>query len=36
MLEREDRLELAQQCFSCLPVIVTLDLLQFQGIFEHH
>jgi ribonuclease D len=36
MLEREDRLELAQQCFSCLPVLVTLDLLQFPGIFEHH
>ncbi|WP_027255121.1 ribonuclease D [Planktothrix agardhii] len=36
MLAREDRLELAQQCFSCLPVLVTLDLLQFNGIFEHH
>ncbi|VXD13001.1 ribonuclease H-like domain-containing protein [Planktothrix paucivesiculata] len=36
MLEREERLDLAQQCFSCLPVIVTLDLLQFPSIFEHH
>ncbi len=36
MLEREERLELAQQCFDCLPTIVTLDLLQFKDIFEHH
>ncbi|MGL5135944.1 MAG: ribonuclease D [Planktothrix sp.] len=36
MLEREERLELAKQCFSCLPVMVTLDLLQFPSIFEHH
>ena len=36
MLEREDRLELAQQCFSCLPTIVTLDLSQFTNIFEHY
>jgi ribonuclease D len=35
MLEREDRLELAQACFECLPTIVTLDLLQFKDIFEH-
>ncbi|MGF1493685.1 MAG: ribonuclease H-like domain-containing protein [Microcoleaceae cyanobacterium] len=36
MLEREERLELAQQCFACLPTIVELDLLQFKDIFEHH
>lgn len=36
MLEREDRLDLAQQCFSCLPTIVTLDLAQFTNIFEHY
>lgn len=36
MLKREERLELAQQCFECLPVMVTLDLLQFKDIFEHH
>lgn len=35
MLQREERWELAQQCFQCLPTIVTLDLLQYQGIFEH-
>lgn len=35
MLEREERGELVQRCFECLPVLVELDLLQFQGIFEH-
>ncbi|EKQ70164.1 ribonuclease D [Leptolyngbyaceae cyanobacterium JSC-12] len=35
MLQREDRWELAQQCFQCLPVLVSLDLLQYQNIFEH-
>ncbi|WP_263975551.1 ribonuclease H-like domain-containing protein [Leptolyngbya sp. 7M] len=35
MLQREGRWELAQQCFQCLPTIVSLDLLQYQGIFEH-
>ncbi|MBV6625964.1 MAG: ribonuclease D [Rivularia sp. (in: Bacteria)] len=35
MLQREERLELAQDCFKCLPTIVQLDLLQFQGLFEH-
>lgn len=35
MLQREDRWELAQQCFQCLPAIVSLDLLQYQNIFEH-
>ena len=35
MLQREERWELAQQCFQCLPTIVALDLLQYQGIFEH-
>lgn len=35
MLKREDRWDLAQQCFACLPTIVSLDLMQFQGIFEH-
>ncbi|MGB3404606.1 MAG: ribonuclease H-like domain-containing protein [Microcoleaceae cyanobacterium] len=36
MLEREERLELAQSCFECLPTIVSLDILQFKDIFEHH
>jgi ribonuclease D len=35
MLQREDRWELAEQCFQVLPVIVTLDLHQFEGVFEH-
>lgn len=35
MLQREERWELAQACFQCLPTIVQLDLLQYQGIFEH-
>ncbi|MBW4667973.1 MAG: ribonuclease H-like domain-containing protein [Cyanomargarita calcarea GSE-NOS-MK-12-04C] len=35
MLEREERLELAQECFNCLPTIVSLDLLQFKDLFEH-
>ncbi|HIK33035.1 MAG TPA: ribonuclease D [Oscillatoriales cyanobacterium M59_W2019_021] len=35
MLEREERLELAQQCFDCIPVFVSLDLLYYKDIFEH-
>ncbi|MGJ3248012.1 MAG: ribonuclease H-like domain-containing protein [Elainellaceae cyanobacterium] len=35
MLKREGRLDLAQQCFACLPVLATLDLLQYHNIFEH-
>lgn len=35
MLEREGRLELAEQCFQCLPVFAQLDLLQYQSVFEH-
>ncbi len=35
MLEREERLELAEQCFQCIPTIAHLDLLQYQGLFEH-
>jgi ribonuclease D len=35
MLEREDRWELAQECFRCLPTIAALDILQYQNIFEH-
>lgn len=35
MLKREERLELAQQCFDCLPTFVSLDLLQYKDIFEH-
>ncbi|HEY9628572.1 MAG TPA: ribonuclease H-like domain-containing protein [Coleofasciculaceae cyanobacterium] len=35
MLKREERWDLAQQCFACLPTLVALDLLQYQNIFEH-
>ncbi|MCU0525015.1 MAG: ribonuclease D [Elainella sp. Prado103] len=35
MLQREDRWELAQACFNCLPTIVSLDLLQYPNVFEH-
>jgi ribonuclease D len=35
MLQREERWELAQACFGCLPTIAQLDLLQYQTIFEH-
>jgi len=35
MLQREERLELAEECFRCLPTIVSLDLLQFKDVFEH-
>lgn len=35
MLQREERWELAQQCFQCLPVLVTLDLQQYKDVFEH-
>ncbi|MEM9246790.1 MAG: ribonuclease H-like domain-containing protein [Cyanobacteria bacterium P01_F01_bin.153] len=35
MLDREERTELAQDCFSCLPTIVTLDLMHYDNIFEH-
>jgi ribonuclease D len=35
MLTREERWQIAQECFGCLPTIVSLDLLQFKDIFEH-
>lgn len=35
MLQREERYELAQQCFECLSVFAQLDLLQYQNVFEH-
>lgn len=35
MLQREERWELAQECFQCLPTIVKLDLSHFKDIFEH-
>ncbi len=35
MLKREERWQIAQECFQVLPTLVTLDLLQFKDIFEH-
>lgn len=35
MLKREGRWELAQSCFACVPTLVSLDLLFYQGVFEH-
>jgi len=35
MLKREDRWELAQRCFSCLPVMAELDRQRFHLLFEH-
>jgi ribonuclease D len=35
MLKREERWDLAERCFECLPVFVSLDLLQYPNVFEH-
>jgi ribonuclease D len=35
-LQREDRWELARECFKVLPTLVSLDLLQYEDIFSHH
>ena len=35
MLKRENRWELAQECFKCIPVFVALDLMRYGNIFEH-
>lgn len=35
MLQREERWHLAQECFNCLPVLINLDLLQYDKVFEH-
>ncbi|WP_448601891.1 ribonuclease D [Thermoleptolyngbya sp.] len=35
MLQREERLDLAESCFLCLPTFVNLDLLHYENIFEH-
>lgn len=35
MLHREERWELAQECFDCIPVLVALDLLQYKDVLEH-
>jgi ribonuclease D len=35
MLDREDRKDLARQCFKVIPVIALLDLLGYEELFEH-
>ena len=35
MLKREERWTLFEQCITCLPTFVALDLQQYSGIFEH-
>ncbi|MHC5596187.1 MAG: ribonuclease D [Nostoc sp.] len=35
MLKREERWQIAQECFEFLPTLVSLDLLQFKDLFEH-
>ena len=35
MLKRENRWDLAKQCFNCIPVISNLDRLKFTNIFDH-
>ncbi len=35
MLKRENRWELAQECFKCIPVFVSLDIMRYSNIFEH-
>lgn len=35
MLKREERWELAQKCFNCIPLFAELDLNFYQDIFAH-
>lgn len=35
MLKREERWQVMQQCLTCLPTFVKLDLMQYSSIFEH-
>lgn len=35
MLRREDRWDLAQRCFACIPVFAALDRQRYGAIFEH-
>ena len=35
MLRREDRLDLARECFAVIPVMARLDLLGYDLLFEH-
>jgi ribonuclease D len=35
MLRRQGRAELARECFGAIPTMAKLDLLGFEGLFEH-
>ena len=35
MLQREDRYQLAQQCFQAIPTFVALDIMQYPNVFDH-
>lgn len=35
MLRREERWELAQHCFACVPVFAALDRQRYGSVFEH-
>ncbi|WP_017296410.1 ribonuclease H-like domain-containing protein [Geminocystis herdmanii] len=35
MLQREDRWELTQRCFSAISLFVDLDLMYYSNVFEH-
>ena len=35
LLVREGRVELAQECFKAIPTFAQLDILGFDGLFEH-
>ena len=35
MLRREERFDLARECFRVLPLLARLDLLQYDLLFEH-
>ena len=35
MLRREERFELARECFRVLPLLARLDLMQYDLLFEH-
>ncbi len=36
MLRREERTELAEECFRAIPTMARLDLLGYDLLFEHH
>ena len=35
MLQREERVELARECFRAIPLLSRLDLMQYDLLFEH-